>query len=111
MPLTARSFYVSEYVANRVVNVLSHNPLPDGVSLRIVLVAEDPIMAESSLMLTGEERDYLVQVLETQLKNTLVEEHRTRTPSYRQFVLEDESVIQGLLAKLCAHQSPTAPSA
>jgi hypothetical protein len=57
-------------------------------------------MAESSLMLTGEERDYLVKVLETMLKDTRIEEHRTRTPSYREFVLNQEHLIEGLLAKL-----------
>lgn len=57
-------------------------------------------MAESSLMLTGDERDYLVKVLETMLKDTRVEEHRTRTPSYREFVLNQESLIEGLLSKL-----------
>jgi hypothetical protein len=57
-------------------------------------------MAESSLMLSGEERDYLVKVLETMLRDTRVEEHRTRTPSYREFVLNQESLIEGLLSKL-----------
>ena len=57
-------------------------------------------MAESSLTLSGEERDYLVKMLESALKGTRVEEHRTRTPSYREFVLEDENIIEGLLTKL-----------
>jgi hypothetical protein len=57
-------------------------------------------MAESTLPLTGEERDYLVKVLETLLKDTRVEEHRTRTPSYREFVLNQEHLIERLLSKL-----------
>jgi hypothetical protein len=62
-------------------------------------------MVESSLALTGEERDYLVKVLETMLKDTRVEEHRTRTPSYREFVLNQEQLIEGLLSKLSASAS------
>jgi len=57
-------------------------------------------MPDSSLTLTGEERDYLVDVLQSLLKDTRVEEHRTRTPSYREFVLNQESLIEGLLSKL-----------
>jgi hypothetical protein len=57
-------------------------------------------MAESTLPLNGDERDYLVKVLETLLKDTRVEEHRTRTPSYREFVLNQEHLIEGLLSKL-----------
>ena len=30
----------------------------------------------------------------------LIEEHRTRTPSYREHIEHDESVLQGMLAKL-----------
>lgn len=57
-------------------------------------------MPESSLNLTDEERGYLVKVLESLLKDTRVEEHRTRTPSYREFVLNQESLVEGLLGKL-----------
>jgi hypothetical protein len=34
------------------------------------------------------------------LKEAQIEEHRTRTPSYREHVLHDESLITGLLRKL-----------
>jgi hypothetical protein len=57
-------------------------------------------MAESSLMLSGDEREYLVKMLESMLKDTRVEEHRTRTPTYREFVLNQEGLIEGLLSKL-----------
>lgn len=57
-------------------------------------------MADSQLTLTAEERDYLVSLLETALKDARVEEHRTRTPSYRQHVLHDEALIAALLTKL-----------
>jgi hypothetical protein len=57
-------------------------------------------MTETHLTLTDEERDYLVSLLETALKDTRIEEHRTRKPSYREHVLHQEDRIVGLLGKL-----------
>jgi hypothetical protein len=57
-------------------------------------------MTESQLTLTAEERQYLVDLLETALKEARVEEHRTRTPTYRQHVLHREDLIVALLGKL-----------
>jgi len=57
-------------------------------------------MAEVQLTLSPEEREYLVDLLETVLKDTQIEEHRTRTPSYRQLVLRQEDLIVKLLSKL-----------
>ncbi|MCI0377233.1 MAG: hypothetical protein L0215_06495 [Gemmataceae bacterium] len=57
-------------------------------------------MTELQLSLTGEERAYLTNLLETVLKEARVEEHRTRTPSYRELILRDEKLIQSLLSKL-----------
>ena len=57
-------------------------------------------MAESQLALSDEERAFLVEFLQTVWKDTLVEEHRTRTPSYREVVLRQENLIAGLLSKL-----------
>jgi hypothetical protein len=74
--------------------------LPERLLCRILLHVEDQIMAESSLTLTGEERDYLVKMLEGTLKDTRIEEHRTRMPSYREFVLNEEQILEGLLKKL-----------
>ena len=34
------------------------------------------------------------------LKDTRIEEHRTRTPSYREFVLRQEDMIVAILRKL-----------
>lgn len=50
--------------------------------------------------LTAEEHKYLHDLLETALRNARVEEHRTRTPLYREHVLHQEDVIQGVLDKL-----------
>ena len=58
------------------------------------------IMAETSLTLADEERAYLVELLEKTLKDTRVEEHRTRTLSYRELVLKQEHLIAALLSKL-----------
>ncbi len=63
-------------------------------------------MAEQQLTLSAEEREYLASLLEYTLKETLVEEHRTRTPSYRQDVVHREDIIRGLLAKLRPPQTP-----
>jgi hypothetical protein len=57
-------------------------------------------MAELQLTLTDEERTFLVDYLEAALKDTLVEEHRTRTPSYRAIVQRQEDLITRLLGKL-----------
>jgi hypothetical protein len=57
-------------------------------------------MAESQVTLTDEERAFLTGLLEITLKDTRIEEHRTRTPSYREHILHREEVIAGLLSKL-----------
>jgi hypothetical protein len=57
-------------------------------------------MAESDLMLTAEERQFLVDLLEVALKEKLVEEHHTSTRAFRQIVRHQEDLIAGLLRKL-----------
>ena len=58
-------------------------------------------MADVQLAVTAQERDFLVDLLEQALKKTRVEEHRTRTPSYREDVVEPkEQAILSLLTKL-----------
>jgi hypothetical protein len=57
-------------------------------------------MADVQLNLSAEEREYLVRLLEETLKEMRVEEHRTRTPSYRQLIVHDEKLIEALLGKL-----------
>jgi hypothetical protein len=59
-------------------------------------------MAESSVVLTASEREYLVELLKSALKESKIEEHRTRTPSFREHILQRESLITGLLQKLDA---------
>ncbi len=57
-------------------------------------------MAELQLPLTAEEQEFLVGLLEIALKDTRIEEHRTRTPMYREHVLHQGRLIADLLAKL-----------
>jgi hypothetical protein len=57
-------------------------------------------MAELQLTLSDEEHAFLVEYLERKLKEVLVEEHRTRTLSYREFVQHEEDLIKQVLDKL-----------
>jgi len=57
-------------------------------------------MAEMQLTLTPEESTFLVGLLELTLKEKRIEEHRTRTPSYREAVVKEEELIANLLRKL-----------
>jgi hypothetical protein len=57
-------------------------------------------MSELQLTLSGDERDFLAEILERRLQEKRVEEHRTRAPSYRKNVLQEEELIAGLLNKL-----------
>ena len=57
-------------------------------------------MPETSLTLSAEENQFLVDLLQMVLKDTRIEEHRTRTPTYREHVLHKEDMINSVLAKL-----------
>jgi hypothetical protein len=57
-------------------------------------------MPDTQLTLTAQERDQLVDLLREVLKETKIEEHRTRTPTFREFVLQKEQAIAGVLRKL-----------
>jgi hypothetical protein len=57
-------------------------------------------MNESHLNLTTEERTFLVALLERTLQTTRVEEHRTRAPTYREYVVRDEELMASVLNKL-----------
>jgi hypothetical protein len=59
-------------------------------------------MTDLQVTLTEEEREYLLGLLDTVLKDRRIEEHRKRTPSYREHVLHQEELIQALLNKLRA---------
>ena len=57
-------------------------------------------MTDTSFTLTEEERAFLSELLERTLKDARVEEHRTRTPNYREYVLQRERLITSLMEKL-----------
>lgn len=57
-------------------------------------------MAERTISLTSEERRLLLEMLEVAHKETLVEEHRTRSPSFREHISQREELIDSLLHKL-----------
>jgi len=51
-------------------------------------------------MLTREEREYLVRLLQSTIGETRVEAHRTHTPAFREQVLAEETLERNLLSKL-----------
>jgi hypothetical protein len=57
-------------------------------------------MADQNLTLTSEERDCLIGLLQAILKETLVEEHRTKTLTYRQYIVQKEHLVESVLSKL-----------
>jgi hypothetical protein len=57
-------------------------------------------MTDLQVTFNAEERKFLTNLLEEILKERRVEEHRTRTPSYRQFVIHDEALINSVLHKV-----------
>jgi hypothetical protein len=58
-------------------------------------------MADTSLMLSAEEKSLLARVLRAALGETRVELHRTHfSPEFRSEVQQEEKLLRGLLAKL-----------
>lgn len=57
-------------------------------------------MAELQLSLSQEENQFLTTLLLNLLRDKRVEEHRTRTPSYRGEVIREEELIANVLRKL-----------
>jgi hypothetical protein len=67
-------------------------------------------MAEHYLVLTAEEREYLANLLSSELSETRVEARRTHTPDYRERVIHTEDLIRGLLAKVQPTGAPMSSS-
>ena len=57
-------------------------------------------MDDFQVTLNAKECQYLLELLKGTLKDMCVEEHRTRTPKYREYVIEQETIAEGLLNKL-----------
>jgi hypothetical protein len=53
-----------------------------------------------TLTLSGEERDGLLGLLQRAFGEVRVEMHRTHTPGFRKLVLDQETLIRGLIEKL-----------
>jgi predicted acetyltransferase len=77
--------------------IFDGQPLPD---LNSSLWPKQDSIAELQVTLAVEETEFLATLLEHELKEKRIEEHRTRVPSYREYVLHDEEQIVGLLKKL-----------
>ena len=54
-------------------------------------------MTEQQIVVTSDEREFLVNLLQSVSKQKRVEEHRTRAPSYRGLVIQEEELIGSLL--------------
>ena len=59
-------------------------------------------MTDLMIPLTDAEREFLVNHLEAVLKDTRVEEHRTRSPKYREGIIAREEIIVAILNKIRA---------
>ena len=57
-------------------------------------------MMDSQLLLTAEERTFLLDLLKEVVKEARVEEHRTRSPAYREHVSRREDALTAVLQKL-----------
>jgi hypothetical protein len=57
-------------------------------------------MAETRIVLTQEERDYLLRILQSAIGETRVEVHRTHSPNFRTQVLAEEELQRKLISKL-----------
>jgi hypothetical protein len=57
-------------------------------------------MPEDHLVLTAEEKDYLLRVLENALKGDRVEMAHTDTRAYKDQVKREIALVEGLLAKV-----------
>jgi hypothetical protein len=68
--------------------------------LKVSVAREETTMADLQITLTAEQRTFLVGLLETAYKESLVEEHRTEAPTYREHVIHHGELIAELLGKL-----------
>jgi hypothetical protein len=70
-----------------------------GCTLADLRRSKEDIMIEYQLVLSEDEHKYLTNLLEDNLKQVMVEEHRTRT-TYRDVVRQQERLVQSVLNKL-----------
>jgi hypothetical protein len=64
------------------------------------MVTTSTAAAGFALSLTDEERTFLLNFLESALRDKQVEAHRTDAPGYRVFVEHEVAIMQGLIDRL-----------
>jgi hypothetical protein len=57
-------------------------------------------MADTQIALSAEERDFLATLLQAALKETRIEEHRTKALSFREHIIHKEELLNAILAKI-----------
>jgi hypothetical protein len=57
-------------------------------------------MTHTSILLTNEERQYLLNMVQNALGESRVEAHRTHTPEFRERVLAEQNLLRQLVTKL-----------
>ena len=57
-------------------------------------------MEGMQLTLSTDERGFLGDFLSAALKNLQIEEHRTRTPSFREHITHEKEMVEAILIKL-----------
>jgi hypothetical protein len=57
-------------------------------------------MNDSQVVLSSVERDYLIRLLQSALREARVEERHTDSPEYKSDVRREEDIIRVLLTKL-----------
>lgn len=62
-----------------------------------MITATDPVV--HSVNISEEERAELIRLLESAVGENRVEIHRTHTPDYRERVLDEQTLLRGLLDK------------
>jgi hypothetical protein len=88
------------FVGNRVVQLKPGEfPTASKQMGRAMTVTNDQ-STELMLVLTERERVQLLSWLQQIKKDKLIEEHRTRTPEYREFILTEEEILSSLIGKL-----------
>jgi len=68
-------------------------------------------MSDTQFHVTADERAFLTELLETALKEARIEEHRTRTLSYREHIIRNEELIASVLRKLAGSTASKTPGA
>jgi hypothetical protein len=61
---------------------------------------QEVVMADIHLSLTSEERNLLLEILDSERRDIRVEERHSATTDYKQVVAHQEEILEGILQKL-----------